>query len=214
MIEFDNVRKDYGEGDFDISSCPADPFSLLAIWLERAVSEGVPDPNAMTLSTVSSDATPSSRIVLLKGLDQEGLRFFTNYNSLKGRDLEQNPKASALFFWSTLERQIRIMGNVSQLSSDESDRYFDSRPKDSQINAIISPQSETIPNRDFLLTKKSEFELAIENHHKIISRPKYWGGYILKPTSIEFWQGAPGRLNDRILYKLKHKTWLKSRLAP
>jgi len=187
---------------------------LLGLWISEAADAELPEPAAMALSTVGNDMKPSSRIVLFKGMDKRGIFFFSNYESRKGRELEQNPMASAVFFWPAFERQLRLEGLVSKLEPDESDAYFDSRPLASRISAIISPQSRPIPGRAFIESLAEKFSTEMLRDAIILKRPENWGGYVLKPSAIEFWQGGPGRMHDRILYESSAKGWIISRLAP
>jgi pyridoxamine 5'-phosphate oxidase len=167
----------------------------------------------MTLATTSADGFPSARIVLLKGFDEHGFIFFTNYKSFKATQLEENPKACLVFFWKELERQVRITGIVQKISDSASDAYFKSRPFESQIGAWASPQSQVIESRDWL--QRNHDQLLLENNEQDIKRPPHWGGYIVKPVIIEFWQGRPGRLHDRIQYTLNETgDWKIERLAP
>jgi pyridoxamine 5'-phosphate oxidase len=209
----DKYRKDYVRGELNESECPPDPMLLLEIWLGEAIEFSGEEP-AMVLSTVGENNRPSSRIVLLKRLDASGLYFFTNYESRKGRELASNPWASANFFWQEMERQIRVEGMVEKISPEESDSYFNSRPEESKISAIISPQSREVPGRSFLINSQLDFKTKLKAGKKLIKRPPYWGGYLLKPTRIEFWQGRKGRLHDRIQYLFKDGTWDICRLAP
>ncbi len=187
------------------------PFELFENWIQVAVESSVSEPNAMVLSTVGPDSKPSSRIVLLRGIDHQGLKFFSNYHSRKGLELEQNPNGSLLFFWPELERQVIVEGIITKTSAEESDQYFASRPLESRINSVLSPQSQEIPGRDFLIERQKElFELPEEE----IKRPDHWGGYLMSPVRFEFWQGGAGRLNDRIQYVKQESVWNRSRLAP
>lgn len=205
-------RRDYKLGSLDESTCPTNPFELLGAWIDAAVEKSGQEPT-MVLSTVGQGKRPSSRVVLLKGLDARGLHFFTNYQSRKGRELESNPYAALNFYWEDFERQVRLEGKVDKMPENESDEYFKSRPLESRINAIISPQSEPVSGRDYLENLKNN--LRIEEQQKLeITRPDFWGGYIFSPEIIEFWQGRPGRLNDRILYSLQSGMWKIGRLAP
>jgi pyridoxamine 5'-phosphate oxidase len=181
--------------------------------LKEALASSIIEPNAMTLATASADGVPAARIVLLKDLTQEGFVFFTNYNSFKGIQLNENPKACLVFFWKELERQVRITGLVSKIPEKESDDYFDSRPLESRVGAIASPQSQVIPGRNWLDERFSE--LLAKYNSESPKRPANWGGYIVKPVVTEFWQGRPGRLHDRILYTLQDDGyWTIERLAP
>ncbi|MBL4818155.1 MAG: pyridoxamine 5'-phosphate oxidase [Deltaproteobacteria bacterium] len=189
------------------------PLKQFESWFKEATKLGISIPEAMTLATVSSDGTPDARIVLLKKISKTGLEFFTNYKSPKGQHLNSNPKACCIFFWEPLARQVRIRGVVQKLSDSESDTYFQSRPRGSQIGAWCSPQSEKVPDRDVLETRFKELERQYENQE--IPRPPHWGGYLLKPTYFEFWQGQDNRLHDRFAYELQPDgNWEISRLAP
>ena len=182
-------------------------------WWQEAVASGIDEANAMTLATASVDGVPSARIVLLKGFSEAGFVFYTNYNSYKGRQLLENPKACLVFFWKELERQVRITGIVKKTSDKESDEYFYARPTESQLGACISPQSSIIESREWLENRYSELEeqTSIEG----IKRPAHWGGFIVQPVIIEFWQGRPSRLHDRIEYSLQENgEWTFTRLAP
>ncbi|MEO1099438.1 MAG: pyridoxamine 5'-phosphate oxidase [Bacteroidota bacterium] len=183
------------------------------LWFDEANKVEISEVNAMHLSTVNPNGMPSSRIILLKGIENNGFVFFTNYQSDKGKDLDANPAAALLFFWKELERQVRIQGHVEKISKDDSEQYFQSRPKGSQIGAWTSPQSTVIESRELL----EEREKAIAEKYKdeeVLPKPEQWGGYILKPICIEFWQGRPNRLHDRILYSQVDGHWKINRLAP
>ncbi|MDB5117964.1 MAG: pdxH, partial [Mucilaginibacter sp.] len=189
------------------------PIKQFEIWFNEAIEARVLEPNAMTLATATPDGRPSARIVLLKGYNTDGFAFYTNYLSRKGKEITKNPLGALTFFWGELERQVRIEGTIEKLSKEQSERYFHSRPKSSQIGALASPQSQEIADRETLETKMSELEA--EYADKEIPKPSFWGGYILKPRLIEFWQGRPSRLHDRILFKkTDNKNWKKVRLAP
>ena len=212
--KFNDLRSEYNFGRLEESNCPDDPMELIGGWVSEAVDAELPEPAAMVLSTVSLEMKPSSRIVLFKGMDSRGIFFFSNFESRKGRELELNPKASAVFFWPAFERQLRLEGLVSKLEPDESDVYFNSRPLASRISAIISPQSRRIPGRAFLESLTEKFSKEMLKDAAILKRPENWGGYVLKPSAIEFWQGGPGRMHDRILYESSAEGWIISRLAP
>jgi pyridoxamine 5'-phosphate oxidase len=208
-----DLRKEYTSQNLLESDVASDPIYQFEKWWQQAVSSQVIEPNAMTLATASRDGLPSARIVLLKGFDKNGFIFYTNYNSYKAVQLEENPKACLVFFWKELERQIRIIGLVKKTSPEASDIYFLSRPKASQIGAIASPQSQVIESREWI----DEYfrKLSEEYKDKVIKRPGHWGGYIVQPVIIEFWQGRPGRLHDRIQYSVQENgLWKIERLAP
>ncbi len=190
----------------------ANPFDQFEKWMEDAIYSGVAIPNAMHLSTTGNDGRPSGRIVLLHGLDERGFIFYTNYESRKGRDLKYCRYASLTFFWSEMFRQVRIEGEVTMLPESESETYFRSRPRDSQISAVASEQSRVLESREVL--EKKVFELEQKYKGLPVPRPDEWGGYYLSPYKVEFWQGKPGRLHDRILYILTGRSWKIQRLYP
>jgi pyridoxamine 5'-phosphate oxidase len=208
-----DIRKNYSQKKLSEKKANADPIQQFAKWWKQAVASEIDEVNAMTLATASSDGVPSARIVLLKDFSIEGFTFFTNYNSFKGQQLADNPKACLVFFWKELERQVRITGLVKIIDPADSDTYFHSRPEGSQIGAIASPQSQVIETREWLDTNYKELKEKLKN--KTIERPPHWGGYIIKPVIIEFWQGRPGRLHDRLQYTLdENGKWKIERLAP
>ena len=197
----------------DEGKVPANPIGLFRRWFNEAIASGSRLPDAMTLATATSDGKPSARMVLLKQADDDGLVFYTNYNSRKARELEQNPWAALVLYWVQLDRQIRVEGKVERISAEESDAYFNTRPRESQLGAIASPQSEAIESRDVLETRYKELEE--EYRDRDVERPKHWGGYRLTPERIEFWQNREGRLHDRILYERGlDQAWSIKRLAP
>jgi pyridoxamine 5'-phosphate oxidase len=210
--EIARIRRVYSLTELNESTVLDDPFKQFSEWMEEAVKSNIIDPNAMILATSNKDSIPSVRVVLLKGFDNEGFIFYTNYNSKKGKNLVENPNASALFFWKELERQIRISGRVNKISQKESEEYFHSRPRESQLAALASNQSEVIPGRDFLEKKFNEFKE--EYHDKEIPLPPHWGGFKLFADSFEFWQGRENRLHDRISYLKEDNAWQIVRLAP
>jgi pyridoxamine 5'-phosphate oxidase len=208
-----DLRKEYSTQSLLENEVEDNPIDQFKKWWYQAIESEIIEPNAMTLATASSDGLPSARIVLLKGFDQNGFIFYTNYNSYKGVQLEENPKACLVFFWKELERQVRIMGLVNKTSPEISDTYFKSRPKSSQVGAIVSPQSQVIKSREWI---DKQYELLAEKlKDKDFKRPDNWGGYSVQPVIVEFWQGRPGRLHDRIQYSLQETGWWRiERLAP
>jgi len=210
--EIAQIRKEYTLHGLDFSDIDSNPLTQFSKWFEDARQAEVPEPNAMHLATVSAQGQPSGRIVLLKGLDEIGFVFYTNYESHKGKNLAENPLASLTFFWAELERQVRIEGKVEKVSEEESTTYFHSRPHTSQLGAWASPQSQTIENREILENNFKELEEKYEEGQ--VPKPAHWGGYRLIPEQIEFWQGRPSRLHDRILYQKEGGDWMINRLAP
>lgn len=213
MSSIADIRRDYSLKTLNEDEVADSPFLQFADWWQQAIESEIDEVNAMTLATASLEAVPSARIVLLKGYDENGFVFYTNYESAKGRELAENPKASLLFFWKELERQIRITGIVEKVSAAESDDYFLSRPTGSQIGAWASPQSHVIENRSWL--EKNVKMLEEKFSSEAVTRPSHWGGYRVKPVIIEFWQGRSSRLHDRLQYSLQENgTWKIERLAP
>ena len=207
------IRKDYQMQSLLETGVAADPFVQFDSWWDDAVESELDEINAMTLATASATGIPSARIVLLKSVSEAGFVFFTNYNSQKGKELLENPRACLVFFWKELERQIRITGEVAKVSAAESDEYFNSRPEGSRIGAWASPQSSVIESREIIETNIANYARQFAKGE--ISRPPHWGGYIVIPAVIEFWQGRPNRLHDRIQYsKMKDGGWKIERLAP
>ena len=210
---FSHLRVDYRRGRLLEHQADADPLQTFAAWLAEAGDAGLHEPNAMTLATVDADGRPSARIVLLKGVDAAGFAFFTNYESRKAQELAANPWAALVFWWGVLERQVRVEGKVEKLSPAESDAYYQSRPKGSRIGAWVSAQSRVIPNRQVLEQRWEE--LAAEYAERDPARPPFWGGYRLVPTTLEFWQGGPNRLHDRLRYRRSETGgWEIDRLSP
>jgi len=219
-----DIRKDYKLASLEEADVAANPFDQFTRWWNEAVASQIDEVNAMTLATVNAAGVPAARIVLLKGYNPNGFIFFTNYESDKGKNLAQNPHAALVFFWKELERQIRIEGTVEKVSAEESDRYFNSRPASSRIGAWASPQSAVIENRMVIEQNVERYSSIFANDS--IERPDHWGGYIVKPTSIEFWQGRSSRLHDRIRYVVENSAynaatdtrtdlnWKIERLAP
>ena len=209
----ENLRNDYRSASLSEKDVAADPISQFAKWFAEALDGGLYEPNAMTLATATHDGKPSARILLLKGFDKTGFTFYTNYLSRKGKEISRNPAASMVFFWAELERQVRIEGTIEKVSKEESEKYFHSRPKESQVGAIASQQSQELKGKEPL--ENSWNELLEKFADKEVPKPAYWGGYVLKPQVVEFWQGRPGRLHDRIVYKRSDKnSWKIVRLAP
>lgn len=213
MNKLADLRKSYERAELDESASHADPMRQFSQWLDEAIQSGVPEPNAMTLATVGSDLRPSTRIVLIKGYDERGIVWYTNYNSRKGRDLAGNPYAALQFHWVELERVVRIEGVVEKVSSSDSDAYYASRPLDSRIGAWASPQSEVISSRTTLVANAARYGAQFLLQPP---RPPHWGGYRLKPDCWEFWQGRPSRLHDRLRYTpdVTNGSWRRQRLAP
>ncbi|MCO5239734.1 MAG: pyridoxamine 5'-phosphate oxidase [Chitinophagaceae bacterium] len=211
--EIANIRHQYAKQVLLESGAETDPMRQFGKWWQEAVHAEIDEVNAMTLATASPDGTPSARIVLLKDFSEKGFTFFTNYESYKAQQIERNPKACLVFFWKELERQIRITGSVQRAEASESNSYFNIRPEDSRIGVYTSPQSRVITSRSWI---DEQFEKNKELlSGKTIQRPDYWGGYIVHPVVMEFWQGRPSRLHDRLRYTLQdNNTWKRERLAP
>lgn len=207
-----NLRQEYRAAQLAEADVEKDPILQFKKWFTEALDAQLFEPNVMTLATANGNGKPSARIVLLKGFDEDGFVFYTNYNSHKGRDLAENPQASVVFFWPELERQICIDGIVSKVSAEASDAYFHSRPAGSQIGASSSPQSSIISGRDVIEENAARLTATYEGRE--IPRPEHWGGYLIEPIHIEFWQGRPSRLHDRISYDLVDGAWIINRLAP
>lgn len=207
-----NLRQEYRSAELTEQDIDQNPIEQFKTWFQQALDAKLYEPNVMTLATSTASGVPSARIVLLKGFDEQGFIFYSNYESHKGRELLENPRAALVFFWAELERQVRVEGTVSKVAPEVSTAYFHSRPHGSQIGAMVSPQSQVIKSRT-----------ELENHIVILKekyagqevpRPDHWGGYVVKPTSMEFWQGRPSRLHDRIRYKFVEGSWIIDRLAP
>lgn len=206
-----DLRKEYMQGSLNETLVPKSPFDLFQQWFEQALQAELPEPNAMTVCTVSPEGKPSARILLIKGFDETGFVFFTNYNSRKGAELENNPNAALLFYWPELERQVRIEGVVTKISSQESENYYNSRPLGSRLGAWASPQSKPIESREAIEKKFKQVRIDFGQNPK---RPSFWGGYRLNPNYFEYWQGRESRLHDRIAYQEHNENWLIGRLAP
>ncbi|MEL7426293.1 MAG: pyridoxamine 5'-phosphate oxidase [Bacteroidota bacterium] len=213
LLNLEDLREDYNRDQLTMDQTDADPLVQFQRWFKTAQESTVKEPNAMTLATVGADGRPKARIVLLKQVDGDGFIFYTNYDSQKGQDMAANPFASLVFFWDVLQRQVRVAGRVEKITAEESEAYFQSRPKGSQIGATVSPQSQVIPDRDGLKTKVAELEALYAEAEKL-PLPNNWGGYRLVPDKVEFWQGRSSRLHDRIRYRLVDGAWERERLAP
>ena len=209
--DLSNYRDKYLKGELIEKNLPTDPFDLFDNWFEDLEKFGNErENNAMSLTTVNDKNVPTTRVVLLKQFSRNGFVFYTNYDSRKGKHIDNNPNVCISFYWPSMERQVIINGKVSKISAIESDKYFNSRPKSSQLGAIISNQSEIIPSRKFLEEKLSKFNISNNN----LKRPSNWGGYILKPELFEFWQGRDSRLHDRIIFSKSKTNWDQKRLSP
>jgi len=208
-----DIRRDYSLRSLNEKNIDANPINQFKKWWDETLHSEIIEPNAMTLATASQDGLPSARVVLLKGFGDKGFVFFTNYESYKGQQLAENPKACLVFFWKEIERQVRITGLVSKINAKESDEYFDTRPESSRIGACVSPQSQIIESREWLDQQFNTLVSKMES--SAIKRPSNWGGYIVNPVMIEFWQGRPNRLHDRIQYSIEEDgSWKIERLAP
>jgi pyridoxamine 5'-phosphate oxidase len=212
MKNISDIRRNYSLKTLSEKEVSRNPLTQFEQWLDEAIKAGLTEPNALTLSTVNHEGKPSSRVVLLKQVMPDGFVFYTNYNSRKGKELLENPYCALNFLWLELERQVRIEGIASKLTPKESDTYFGSRPESSKLGAWASPQSCIVPNREYLDAAIKEYQQKFEG--KSINRPPHWGGYIVKPYLVEFWQGRTNRLHDRICYTKKGEDWIINRLAP
>lgn len=207
------IREDYAKSSLSESDVLKTPIEQFSKWFDEALNSAVIEPTAMVLSSVNEQGKPSSRVVLMKDIKATGISFFTNYNSRKGQEIIQQPFVSALFFWPELQRQVRFEAEVEKLPKSDSDEYFATRPRGSQIGAIASPQSAVIENRLALENRVAEVEAEMEGQDTI-PRPEFWGGFLLKPYRVEFWQGRSSRLHDRIVYLYEQEEWQINRLAP
>ncbi len=207
------LRRDYRSQQLSEGQLQQDPIAQFKVWFEEALASKVPEPNAMTLATADAAGRPSARIVLLKGFDEQGFVFYTNYDSQKGKELTENPYAAVVFCWLELERQICISGRVEKMSAEASTRYFHRRPKGSQIGAWASPQSQVIPNRSILEDNVARLQ-AEYAEQEVLPKPPHWGGFLLHADKVEFWQGRSSRLHDRLRYQRQGDQWQIDRLAP
>lgn len=207
-----SIRRDFASKPLLEHSVNKNPFQQFEIWIKEAIDSQILDPYAMSVSTVDKDGQPSTRIVYLRGISEKGFVFYTNYKSLKGKGIEENNKVALNFFWGELERQVRVEGVVDKLSAQDSDAYFDKRPRESQIGAWASNQSELLKGREDLEEKVIFYTNKFEGAP--VPRPEHWGGYIIKPSKIEFWQGRPSRLHDRLIYSNSNDNWTVYRVAP
>ena len=213
MNGISEMRQSYERGFLDESHVESNAMKQFQIWFEEARNEDILEPNAMILSTIGLDGTPESRTVLLKGLDDEGFIFYTNYTSDKAKEIDANQNVSLLFLWKKMQRQIRISGKVRKISKERSEAYFHSRPKGSQIGAWVSPQSQIITDKSMLDRRKEELTEKYKDTDKL-PLPDFWGGYVVEPNKMEFWQGRPNRLHDRLRYNLETGHWRIERVAP
>ncbi len=213
MISLSELRKEYSKETLDVSSMGKDPIRQFEKWFDEAVRAEVLEPNAMTLSTVTESGRPSARIVLLKGIEHGKFLFYTNHQSQKGKELQKNPACALTFFWPELERQVRIEGITNRVDATTAEKYFQSRPRGSQIGAWASPQSTVISDRSLLEERMKELEKKYKDQ-ELIPKPHQWGGYAVEPLKIEFWQGRPNRLHDRIVFYKTDEAWSIRRLAP
>jgi pyridoxamine 5'-phosphate oxidase len=210
MKSIKNIRTDYVKNELNFDDLTVHPFDLFKSWMTDAL-EQISEPNAFVLSTVNAEGKPSSRVLLLRDLDDKGFNFFTNYNSQKSQDIERNPHVCMNFFWYQSERQVRVSGRIEKLSSEASEDYFNSRPYESKIGAWSSPQSSVIESREVLNKNVKDFS---SQYTEDVPRPPHWGGYCIVPDKIEFWQGRSSRLHDRFVYSLEGEEWKIVRLAP
>lgn len=205
------ARISYEQGELDERLLSADPIAQFGLWMQAAVDAGLQEPNAMTLATVGQDGSPSARMVLLRGFGADGFRFFTNYESAKGSELAAGGKAALVFYWAELERQVRVTGRVEKLAREENEAYFASRPRGHRLGAWASRQSEVVGSRELLEAALRNAEERFPGH---VPLPAYWGGYRVMPQAVEFWQGRPDRLHDRIRYRREGSEWVRERLSP
>ena len=212
MDSLHQMRQEYAAGSLNETNMPQNPMEVFNVWLDFAINSGLTEPNAMTVATATADGKPSARVVLLKEVNDNGFVFFTNYMSRKGRELIVNPEVAIVFDWHNLERQVRVEGRAEKLSAEESEAYFNERPEDAKIGAWASPQSKIVKDREELEKHLEEIEEQFEDMP--VHRPSHWGGYLIRPSVIEFWQGRPSRMHDRIVYYKTEDGWTMHRLAP
>ena len=212
MSKLSGMRQEYEAGSLDETRMASDPLVVFNEWMEQAIAAGLLEPNAMTVATATADGKPSARVLLLKEVNEEGFVFFTNYQSRKGEELMANPYAALVFDWHTLQRQVRVEGEVEKLSPEASDDYFNSRPEGARVGAWVSPQSKVVQGREELNQLQEEQEKRFREEP--VYRPPHWGGFLVRPTAVEFWQGRPSRLHDRVVYHKTEGGWTKQRLAP
>jgi pyridoxamine 5'-phosphate oxidase len=212
-MDLQDLRKDYHWGALEEDKVASNPMLQFSEWYTQYTTFDVPDSTAMIVSTVSEDGFPRTRVVLLKEVLEDGFVFYTNYHSQKGRAIAHNDKVSLLFFWPEMERQIRVVGTAKRISDEKSETYFNKRPFESRVSAIISPQSEVVPNREYLENKFFDF-LQTHPENEPLAKPPYWGGIAVQPIEIEFWQGRISRLHDRLRYTRAADGWILERLAP
>ncbi|XXQ67330.1 pyridoxamine 5'-phosphate oxidase [Neisseriaceae bacterium B1] len=210
-MDLHDIRQEYSKQDLSENQCATLPLPQFEIWLNEAIAAQVNEPTAMNVATINTDGKPSARMVLLKEVNKQGFVFFSNYHSKKGQAIATNPYVALTFFWPELERQVRVEGNIFRLPESESDAYFESRPYTSRIGAWASEQSQVINSKNILVTRAAA---TAAKHPLHVPRPPHWGGYLVLPESVEFWQGRPSRLHDRIRYRLENEQWVKERLAP
>lgn len=213
MNDLASIRKEYSKASLDTKTAAKDPLTQFTHWFQEAIKAEVPEVNAMNLATVNGNGRPASRIVLLKGVEEEKFVFYTNYQSRKGKELDENPACALTFFWPELERQVRIEGVAARIDEKRSEDYFQSRPRGSQVGAWASPQSSLISDRSLLEERVKQIEAKYKGE-ELLPKPNQWGGYEVDPFMIEFWQGRPSRLHDRILYAKVEGDWKINRLAP
>lgn len=213
MDELSKMRREYQTGSLNETQMASNPFDEFRVWLETAIASGLSEPNAMVVASATPNGRPSARVVLLKELDNDGFVFYTNYMSRKGMELLSNPFAAALFDWHEIERQVRIEGIIEKVSEEESDAYFELRPNDAKIGAWASPQSKVVKGREELEELQKRYTARFVGSE--VPRPPHWGGFLIRPTMVEFWQGRPNRMHDRIIYyKVDTENWSMQRLAP